>query len=159
MNSAQTLELIDQEILAEQSRRKQSLDKVTASDAKLSDLHAARRVIERLLGIKDQPIRQMPHNQNTLTNAQAVLIALGKFGPLSTSELLEKLNSGREKPTTSVTIGVTASRLKSDGKLSHDGKRWVLKKNEAQTESSASAPKVTDEAETSSNDGQATLLE
>lgn len=152
MTENTTIELIRKDIGETALRLKSHRDKAAACEARLAELNAALRVIERLYGVKESQAKTHSDSPVNTTTSQQVIDCLKEFGPLTTAELVEKVNSRRTIPSTHGTIGVAASRLKQAGKLSHDGKRWLIKTNEAQTESTESAPIVTEEAQTSSNE-------
>ena len=117
MSTDNTIELLKRKTSELQIRRKGLLEKLAACDSEVNDVAAALRVVEKLNTPVVQPKREIEANQNNPTNGQSILSALKKFGPLTTPELLEKVNELRPSPTTQLTVGVTASRLKAKGEI------------------------------------------
>ena len=108
-----------------------------AFDLELADLQTALRVIQGIgpkkaaytTTIFSSAVKAHPDG---VTNKDAILRSLHAFGPLSTADLLLKVNTYRVAPTTLGTVRVTASQLKTKGHLGYDGKNWTLKQIERQ---------------------------
>ena len=106
-----------------------------AFDLDLNDLRTALRVIQGIEPSKAlQPTTPsyLATKANGITNKDAIMKSLLEFGPLSTVDLLAKVNEFKKTPTTLGTVRVTSWELKTQGKIGYDGKNWRIKQTERQ---------------------------
>lgn len=119
------------------SRVAELRQRIAADQAELQELEVAERVLERLGGSGSEiegATQSMDAKSTSATReptvADVAVRVLEEFGPLSSGDLLQKMQQSWRPDLAQTTLASTLSRAKKDGRIVYDNGLWATPASE-----------------------------